>query len=133
MTVVSSRSSKLDSLGRSSPYVRDIRSPGKREAELAPTGRRPLIALRRSSRSGVQTLLRGTTETNGAKYEGHNTSIATLVQMGTALARLSDAALEIKHNRIAAIAAHESCGFAFPNAYADALAYGAEAPIRAIF
>ena len=57
------------------------------------------------------------------RYEGHNTSIATLTQMGTALARLSDAALEIKQNRIAD---HESCGFAFPNASADALAYGAE-------
>jgi len=56
MTVASSRSSKLDSFGRSSPYVWDMSSPGKKEAELAPTGRRPLIALRRPSQSGVQTL-----------------------------------------------------------------------------
>jgi len=118
-----STSSNLDTLERSNLYVWDIRSSGKREAERVRTGRRSLIASRRSSWNGVQTLLRRTTETDGAKFEGHKTSVATLAQMGTAPARLSDAALKVKENRIAA---YESCGFAFPNAYADALAYGAE-------
>ncbi len=86
-----------------------------------------LLGEDRSQQNGVRTLLRWTTETDGAKYEGHKTSIATLAQMGTALARLSNAALKIQQNRIAAYA---SCGFALPNAYADELAYGAETKRR---
>ena len=115
--------SKLDALNRSNPYVWDIRSPGKNEPALVPIIRRSLFASRRSSPNGVQTLLRRTTETDGAKFEGRKTSVATPAQMETALARLSDAALKIMENRIAA---YESCGFATPNAYADELAYGAE-------
>ena len=87
------------------------------------TGRRSIIASRRFSRNAVQIPLRWGTETGGPNYQDCKASVATLAQMGTALARLSDAALEIKQNRIAA---YESCGFAFPNAYADELACGAE-------
>ena len=118
-----STTSNLDTLVRTNPYVWDIRSPGKSQAEQVRIGRRPMFASRRSSRHGVQTLLGPATEAVGSKYESHETSIATLAQMGTALARLSDAALENKQNRMAAYA---SCGFAFPNACADQLAYGAE-------
>ena len=115
--------SNLDALKRSNPYVWDIRSPGKNEPVLVQSGHRSLFASRRSSPSGARTPLRRTTETDGAKYEGAKTSVATLAQVGTALARLSDAALKIKERRIAA---YESCGFSVPNAYADELAYGAE-------
>ena len=51
------------------------------------------------------------------------TSIATLAQLMTALARLNDVALKNKQNRVAAYA---SSGFASSNAYADELAYRAE-------
>jgi hypothetical protein len=115
--------SNLDALKRSNPYVWDIRSPGKSEPAPVRSERHSLFASRRSSSSGARTLLRRTTETDGAKSEGGKTSVATLAQMGTALARLSDAALKIKESRTAA---YESCGFAVPHAYADELAYNAE-------
>jgi hypothetical protein len=112
-----------DTVKRSNPYIWDIRSPGKNDPALVGTQRRCLFASRRSPPSGVQTLVRRTTENDGAKYEADNTSFVTLAQMGTALARLNDAALKIKESRIAA---YKSCGFTLPNASADELAYGAE-------
>lgn len=60
--------SNLDTLDRPSLYAWEIRSPGKREAERVRTGRRSLVASRRSSRNGVRTLLRRTAEADGVKH-----------------------------------------------------------------